>query len=78
MDEINKLKELIEKRDAIMIGAGAGLSTSAGFNYTGERFEKYFFEISSTSIILKICILEVSMNILLKKNSGPTSQDISI
>lgn len=25
-----------------MIGAGAGLSTSAGFDYTGERFEKYF------------------------------------
>ena len=44
MNEINKLKELIENSDAIMIGAGAGLSTSAGFNYTGERFEKYFFD----------------------------------
>ena len=25
-----------------MIGAGAGLSTSAGFVYTGERFQQYF------------------------------------
>ena len=28
--------------DSVVIGAGAGLSTSAGFIYTGERFEKYF------------------------------------
>ena len=28
--------------EAIVIGAGAGLSTSAGFTYAGERFEKYF------------------------------------
>lgn len=28
--------------DAIIIGAGAGFSTSAGFVYNGEKFEKYF------------------------------------
>lgn len=28
--------------DTIVIGAGAGLSTSAGFVYDGERFHKYF------------------------------------
>ena len=27
-----------------MIGAGAGLSTSAGLTYSGERFDKYFFD----------------------------------
>ena len=27
---------------AVVIGAGAGLSTAAGFNYTGERFEQHF------------------------------------
>ena len=27
-----------------MIGAGAGLSTSAGYEYSGERFEKYFYD----------------------------------
>lgn len=41
-DEIMRLKEAIEKADAVVIGAGAGLSTSAGFVYSGERFDKYF------------------------------------
>lgn len=40
--QIEKLKNEIETADAILIGAGAGLSTSAGFNYSGERFEKNF------------------------------------
>ena len=31
-----------EEADAVVIGAGAGLSTSAGFVYNGERFEKHF------------------------------------
>ena len=39
---IQKLKTEIAKADAVVIGAGAGLSTSAGFIYTGERFEKWF------------------------------------
>jgi len=41
---IEKLGNEIETADAIVIGAGAGLSTSAGFTYSGERFEKYFFD----------------------------------
>lgn len=41
-DEIKKLKNLINNADCIIIGAGAGLSTAAGFTYSGERFEKYF------------------------------------
>lgn len=36
------LKEKLETADAIVIGAGAGLSTSAGFIYSGERFRQYF------------------------------------
>lgn len=39
---INRLKEEIKTVDAIVIGAGAGLSTSAGLTYNGERFEKNF------------------------------------
>ena len=31
-----------DQAEAVVIGAGAGLSTSAGFTYSGERFEKYF------------------------------------
>jgi NAD-dependent SIR2 family protein deacetylase len=41
-DNIRRLREEIRTADAIVIGAGAGLSTSAGFIYSGERFEKYF------------------------------------
>ncbi len=41
-DNIKRLAEEIETADAILIGAGAGLSTSAGLTYRGERFEKYF------------------------------------
>ena len=41
-DNIKKLKEKICTADAVVIGAGAGLSTAAGFTYDGERFEKYF------------------------------------
>lgn len=41
-DNIKLLKEKMETADAILIGAGAGLSTSAGLTYSGERFDKYF------------------------------------
>jgi NAD-dependent SIR2 family protein deacetylase len=40
--KIERLRNEIENADAIVIGAGAGLSTSAGFVYSGERFEKTF------------------------------------
>ena len=41
-DKIKKLKTSLEEADCVVIGAGAGLSTSAGFTYSGERFDKYF------------------------------------
>lgn len=40
--EIERLREELDRADAVIIGAGAGLSTSAGFVYTGERFDRYF------------------------------------
>ena len=40
--EISRLKEEIKNADAIVIGAGSGLSTSAGFTYTGERLDEWF------------------------------------
>lgn len=40
--QIDKLKKAIKNCDAIIIGAGAGLSAAAGFTYSGERFKKYF------------------------------------
>ncbi len=41
-EQIERLKAALQDCDAVVIGAGAGLSTAAGFTYTGERFEKYF------------------------------------
>jgi NAD-dependent SIR2 family protein deacetylase len=41
-EKIEQLRNEIDNSDAVVIGAGAGLSTSAGFIYTGERFQKYF------------------------------------
>lgn len=43
---LNKIEYLINNSDAIIIGAGSGLSTSAGFIYTGDRFNKYFKDFS--------------------------------
>lgn len=46
-DEILLLKEWIQQADSILIGAGAGLSTSAGFVYSGERFDRYFSDFAT-------------------------------
>lgn len=40
--QTEKLRAALDEADALVIGAGAGLSTSAGFTYDGERFRKYF------------------------------------
>lgn len=42
--EIEKIEETIGKADAVLLGAGAGLSTAAGLTYSGERFERFFFD----------------------------------
>ena len=46
-ENLDRLKKEIETADAIVIGAGAGLSTAAGFTYSGERFDKYFFDFAA-------------------------------
>ena len=43
-EQMERLADEIRSADAIVIGAGAGLSSSAGLTYSGERFEKYFFD----------------------------------
>lgn len=40
--QLERLREALDRADAVVIGAGAGLSTAAGFTYDGERFERYF------------------------------------
>ena len=46
-EQIDRLKAALQDCDAVVIGAGAGLSTSAGFVYTDERFEKYFSDFAA-------------------------------
>ncbi len=46
-EQLDRLRQELDTADAIVIGAGAGLSTSAGLTYSGERFERYFFDFKS-------------------------------
>lgn len=41
-NEIARLREAIGSADAIVVGAGAGISAAAGLTYAGERFERLF------------------------------------
>ena len=41
-EQISQVKQALDEADAVIIGAGSGLSTSAGLTYSGERFQKYF------------------------------------
>lgn len=46
-ENTQKLRQALAEADAVVIGAGAGLSTSAGFVYNGERFERYFSDFAA-------------------------------
>ena len=39
-EKLARLKTELETADAIVVGAGAGLSTAAGFTYAGDRFKR--------------------------------------
>lgn len=43
-EQIERLRKALDECDAVVIGAGSGLSTSAGFTYSGERFNRYFYD----------------------------------
>ena len=51
---IDTLRQVLNHADAVVIGAGSGLSTSAGFTYDGERFEQYFADFAA-----KYCIRDM-------------------
>ena len=46
-EQLERLQIALQECDAVVIGAGSGLSTAAGFTYTGERFEKYFSDFAA-------------------------------
>ena len=41
---IEKVRKALDEADTVIIGAGSGLSTAAGYTYSGERFNKYFYD----------------------------------
>jgi NAD-dependent SIR2 family protein deacetylase len=46
-ENIRRLMEELRTAEAVVIGAGAGLSTAAGYTYAGERFDRYFFDFAA-------------------------------
>ena len=46
-NEISALRQALERAETVIVGAGAGLSTAAGFTYSGERFQTYFGDFAS-------------------------------
>ena len=47
LDSIARLRRALDEAQAVLIGAGSGLSTAAGFIYTGDRFEQYFSDFAA-------------------------------
>lgn len=45
--QLERLKKALDAADAVVIGAGAGLSASAGFVYSGERFVQNFADFAA-------------------------------
>lgn len=45
--EVERLKKSLDSAESVLLGAVAGLSTSAGFTYSGERFFRYFSDIGN-------------------------------
>ena len=45
--QIDRLKHALDQADAVIVGAVAGLSASAGFSYSGERFNRYFSDFAA-------------------------------
>lgn len=46
-DKLSRLKVALNNAEAVIIGAGSGLSAAAGFTYSGERFQRYFHDFAA-------------------------------
>ncbi len=69
-DEIERLKKEIASADRIIIGAGAGLSTAAGFTYSGERFERFFSDVDVAPAIVPLSVpSQQGSDIIIKKGN---------
>ncbi len=45
--KVDRIKAILSETEIVIVGAGAGLSTSAGFTYSGERFDRFFCDFAS-------------------------------
>ena len=45
--KLEQLRTALRDADAVVVGAGSGLSTAAGFTYSGERFDRYFSDFAA-------------------------------
>lgn len=61
--KLNRLKAVLNDADAVIIGAGSGLSAAAGFTYSRERFQRYFHDFAEKYHIRGVCEKK-SVNIL--------------
>lgn len=68
-EQIERLKQALSDADAVVIGAGAGLSTAAGFSYGGERFKKHFSDFEE-KYAFGTCTPAASTPSPLLRNSG--------
>ena len=73
--QIDRLKNEMESADAVVIGAGAGMSVSAGMAYDGERF-KSTLPIFTANTESPICIQAAFILIIHLKNIGRGGQDM--
>ena len=63
-----RLSQALREADAVVIGAGAGLSASAGFTYAGARFSRYFGDFEAAYGFIPTAH---------RRSDGPTGADIS-
>ena len=63
-EEIKRLKNALDSADSVIIGAGAGLFTSAGFIYSGERFENIFLTLPPAMAFLFNVMLNLIQHLL--------------
>ena len=75
--EHETLKTEPAQADAVVVGAGAGLSTAAGFVYNGERFTHYFSDLEA-KYGFRICIRKAIIRILRWRSIGRTGAVISL
>ena len=72
---IAALRKALKEAQAVVIGAGAGLSISAGFSMSGPRFYEHF-RISRMRMDFKICIPADFTHLIRWRNTGPIGAGI--